>query len=95
MMLFLGASDPNARDEAINSNINTIKTSQGLSGTEWVEVKSFSGGNEYYLFVYERFNDVRMVGAPPSSIGKYGGDTDNWMWPRHTGDLLYLGLYVP
>ena len=90
----LGASDPNARDEAINSNINTIKTSQGLSGTEWVEVKSFFGGNEYYLFVYERFNDVRMVGAPPSSIGKYGGDTDNWMWPRHTGDFALFRVYM-
>ena len=56
-------------------------------------VKSFYGGSEYYLFVYEVFKDVRLVGAPPSSIGKFGGDTDNWMWPRHTGDFaLYRNI---
>ncbi len=57
-------------------------------------VKSFFEGNEYYLFVYETFRDVRLVGAPPSSIGKYGGDTDNWMWPRHTGDFSLLRVYA-
>ena len=88
------ATDIAIRNEAIRNNINSIKTSQDLSGTEWVEVKSFFGGNEYYLFVYERFNDVRMVGAPPSSIGKYGGDTDNWMWPRHTGDFSLFRVYT-
>ncbi|OUV56746.1 MAG: hypothetical protein CBC73_02165 [Flavobacteriales bacterium TMED113] len=90
----IGASDLNSRNEAIRNNITKIKTSQDLSGTEWVEVKSFFGGNEYYLFIYERFNDVRMVGAPPSSIGKYGGDTDNWMWPRHTGDFALFRVYM-
>ena len=53
-------------------------------------VKSFFGGNDFYLMVYETYNDIRLVGAPPSSIGKYGGDTDNWMWPRHTGDFALL-----
>ncbi|MCK5337733.1 MAG: S46 family peptidase, partial [Bacteroidales bacterium] len=57
-------------------------------------VRSFFRGNEYYLFVYEIFKDVRLVGAPPSSIGKYGADTDNWMWPRHTGDFAYARVYV-
>ncbi len=90
----IGASDLNSRNEAIRNNITKIKTSQDLSGTEWVEVKSFFGGNEYYLFIYERFNDVRMVCAPPSSIGKYGGDTDNWMWPRHTGDFALFRVYM-
>ncbi|MCX6269061.1 MAG: S46 family peptidase [Bacteroidetes bacterium] len=56
-------------------------------------VKSFYGGNEYYLFVFKTFKDVRLVGAPPSSIGKFGGDTDNWMWPRHTGDFSILRVY--
>ncbi|MBL6663235.1 MAG: S46 family peptidase [Flavobacteriales bacterium] len=56
-------------------------------------VKSFFGGNDFYLMVYETFNDVRLVGAPPSSIGKYGGDTDNWMWPRHTGDFALFRVY--
>ena len=53
-------------------------------------VKSFYNGNEFYLFVYETFPDVRLVGAPPSSVGKFGGDTDNWMWPRHTGDFHHV-----
>ena len=57
-------------------------------------VKGFFGGNEYYLFVYEVFSDVRLVGAPPSSIGKYGADTDNWMWPRHTGDFSIFRVYT-
>ena len=57
-------------------------------------VKSFYGGNEYYLFVFKTYKDVRLVGAPPSSIGKFGGDTDNWMWPRHTGDFSILRVYT-
>jgi len=56
-------------------------------------VKSFFDGNEYYLFVYEIFRDIRLVGAPPSSIGQFGGDTDNWMWPRHTGDFSMFRVY--
>ena len=51
-------------------------------------------GNEYWLFVYQVFSDVRLVGAPPSSIGKFGGDTDNWMWPRHTGDFSLFRIYA-
>lgn len=57
-------------------------------------VEEFFEGNEFYLFVVERFQDVRMVGAPPSSVGKYGGDTDNWMWPRHTGDFSMFRIYA-
>ncbi len=57
-------------------------------------VSSFYEGNEFYLLVYETYNDVRLVGAPPSSIGKYGGDTDNWMWPRHTGDFALFRVYT-
>ena len=59
-----------------------------------VKIKEFYEGNEYYAFVYETYRDVRLVGAPPSSIGKYGGDTDNWMWPRHTGDFSFYRAYV-
>lgn len=58
------------------------------------EVKSFFHGNEFYLFIYQKFNDIRLVGAPPSSVGKYGGDTDNWMWPRHTGDFSMFRVYA-
>ncbi|HPF94618.1 MAG TPA: S46 family peptidase, partial [Tenuifilaceae bacterium] len=51
-------------------------------------------GNQYFLFIYEEFLDVRLVGAPPSDIGKFGGDTDNWMWPRHTGDFSLFRIYA-
>ena len=56
-------------------------------------VRSFFHNNEYYLFVFNTYKDVRLVGAPPSSVGKYGGDTDNWMWPRHTGDFSLFRIY--
>jgi len=69
-----------------------IEEAEAESGYE-VSVESMFEGNEYYMFVYETFTDVRMVGAPPSSIGKFGGDTDNWMWPRHTGDFCLLRVY--
>jgi hypothetical protein len=57
-------------------------------------VQSFYAGNEFYLFVYKTYRDVRLAGAPPSSIGKFGGDTDNWMWPRHTGDFTIFRIYT-
>jgi len=69
-----------------------IKETEDESGLE-VSVESMFEGNEYYMFIYQTFTDVRMVGAPPSSIGKFGGDTDNWMWPRHTGDFCLLRVY--
>lgn len=56
-------------------------------------IKDFFYGNEYYMFVNETFRDIRLVGAPPEAIGKYGGDTDNWMWPRHTGDFCLFRVY--
>ncbi|GHT85978.1 hypothetical protein FACS18947_5390 [Bacteroidia bacterium] len=62
-------------------------------GTE-VEIKPFYGGNQYYMFTKKRYSDVRFVGAPPSSIGKFGADTDNWMWPRHTGDFSVFRIYA-
>ena len=59
-----------------------------------LELKAFYGGNRYYLFVKTTYSDIRMVGAPPSSIGKFGADTDNWMWPRHTGDFSMFRIYA-
>lgn len=58
------------------------------------QVRSFLESNKYYLFVYETFRDVRLVGAPPQSLGKFGGDTDNWMWPRHTADFALYRVYT-
>ncbi|MBS1763936.1 MAG: S46 family peptidase [Bacteroidetes bacterium] len=60
----------------------------------FADVKSTYGGNEYYLFVYEKYEDVRLVGTPPMSIGNFGGDTDNWMWPRQTGDFSMFRVYM-
>ena len=57
-------------------------------------IPSFFGGNQFFAFVYEVYTDVRLVGTPPSSIGKFGGDTDNWMWPRHTGDFSVFRIYA-
>ena len=57
-------------------------------------VEALYYGNQYFLFVYRQYDDVRLVGAPPSSIGKFGGDTDNWMWPRHTGDFSMFRIYA-
>ena len=76
--------------QKIFSKISKKKT----EGTNYnARVKSFFGGNEFYLMTYITYKDVRLVGAPPSSIGKFGGDTDNWMWPRHTGDFALLRVY--
>lgn len=72
----------------------TAKESEGKGDDFKLQIKSFYYGNEYYMFKYNVFNDVRLVGAPPSSIGKYGGDTDNWMWPRHTGDFTMFRVYA-
>jgi hypothetical protein len=81
------------RRDKIREITKDIKEEASEDGKYDVVVKSFFGGNEYYMFVYETYKDVRLVGAPPSSIGKYGGDTDNWMWPRHTGDFCIFRVY--
>lgn len=78
----------------IQNKIDELVKQYSEEGKYRVEVKEFFEGNEYYMFIYEVFNDVRLVGAPPSSIGKYGGDTDNWMWPRHTGDFSIFRVYA-
>lgn len=82
------------RNKAIAEKFKEIKA-EAEKGTHYnATVKTFFDGNEFYLFVYETFRDVRLVGAPPSSIGKFGGDTDNWMWPRHTGDFSMFRVYA-
>jgi hypothetical protein len=68
---------------------------QATKGTHYnAIIEDFFGGNEYYLIVYETFTDIRLVGTPPESIGKFGADTDNWMWPRHTGDFSMFRVYT-
>ena len=82
------------RNDVANSVIAELKEAASEKGRYDVVIKPFFNGNEYYMFVMETYNDVRLVGAPPSSIGKYGGDTDNWMWPRHTGDFSMFRVYT-
>jgi hypothetical protein len=81
------------REKIINQEIAKIEQENSEGGKYVVSVKSFYNGNEYYYFVYQDYTDVRLVGTPPSSIGKFGGDTDNWEWPRHTGDFSIFRVY--
>ena len=95
--VFAGVSDE--MDEAskmklISQNINIVTAKAQKEEWQKANVKSFYKGNQYLLFVTEVFKDVRLVGAPPSSIGKFGADTDNWMWPRHTGDFSMFRVYA-
>ena len=83
------------REELVAGQVKAV--SERLAGEDPgmdVEIKSFFGGNQYFAFVIEVFRDVRLVGAPPTSIGKFGGDTDNWIWPRHTGDFSMFRVYA-
>jgi hypothetical protein len=82
------------RDKKTNDAIVQIQK-EAVIGTHYgAFVRPFYYGNEYYMFITETFTDVRLVGAPPSSIGKFGGDTDNWIWPRHTGDFSIFRIYA-
>lgn len=82
------------RETTIENNIKAV-SAKATEGTHYKAViKPFYYGNQYFMYVNEVFTDVRLVGAPPSNIGKFGGDTDNWMWPRHTGDFSMFRVYV-
>ena len=92
-----GISDKTSEEEReriVKQNIAII-TTEAVAGTHYKAViKPFYYGNQYFMYINEVFTDVRLVGAPPSNIGKFGGDTDNWMWPRHTGDFSMFRVYV-
>ncbi len=82
------------RSVAIKNNIKEISEEE-TKGTHYdAVIRPFYYGNQYYMFITETFTDIRLVGAPPSSIGEFGGDTDNWMWPRHTGDFSMFRIYA-
>ncbi len=82
------------RAEILKKNRKSIET-KATAGTHYnAIVKDYFEGNEFYLLVYETFKDIRFVGAPPEVIGKFGADTDNWMWPRHTGDFSMFRVYA-
>ena len=86
--------DDTQRELIVQRNSQAISDSVTKDTHYSARVAPLYSGNQYFVFVYEEFFDVRLVGAPPSSIGKFGGDTDNWMWPRHTGDFALFRIYA-
>jgi hypothetical protein len=95
--VFAGVSesmDEASKKKLIDQNIDKATKAAQKESWQNANVKSFYDGNQYLLFVTEIYKDVRLVGAPPSSIGKFGADTDNWMWPRHTGDFSMFRIYA-
>ena len=82
------------RNAAIKAKSTELEAAASEDGKYNPIISAFFEGNEYYMFVYRVYTDVRLVGTPPSSIGKFGGDTDNWMWPRHTGDFSIFRVYA-
>jgi len=82
------------REAAINKEIAAIEKENNEGGKYTVSVRPFFQGNEYYYFVYQDYKDVRLVGVPPENLGKFGGDTDNWEWPRHTADFSMFRIYA-
>lgn len=89
------AKNTQERDSLFAAEAKKLET-KAVGDNKYItaQVQSFYGGNTYYLIVYKTYRDVRFVGAPPSSIGKFGADTDNWMWPRHTGDFSVFRVYA-
>jgi len=95
--IFVGITDgmsEASKQSLINKNINEVTKAAQKEEWQTANVKSFYDGNQFILFIKEVYNDVRLVGAPPASIGKFGADTDNWMWPRHTGDFSLFRIYA-
>jgi hypothetical protein len=86
--------DERARQSQLDKNIAALRNSIKKETYQDVMVRPFYEGNQYFAFVTETYRDVRLVGAPPSSIGNFGKDTDNWMWPRHTGDFSMFRIYA-
>ena len=89
-----GKPDLTAGIDTTRQNFDKIKK-EYLAGTGYsADIKPLFNGNQYFIYIYEVFKDIRLVGAPPVSIGKFGGDTDNWIWPRHTGDFSLFRIYA-
>lgn len=92
---YVASMTENQRDSLVKANSHALIAAATADGNGLkADVESLYYGNTYYLFVYREYTDIRLVGAPPSAIGKFGGDTDNWMWPRHTGDFSIFRIYA-
>lgn len=81
-------------EQKIAENINAYKKSQKIESYQKIVVKPMYYGNKYYAYIIDTYKDIRLVGAPPQAIGKFGSDTDNWVWPRHTGDFSLFRIYA-
>jgi hypothetical protein len=90
----LSQMSPEEKANKISENIKRLETVSVVGTNYKAKIKPFNLGNQYYMLVVEDFDDIRLVGTPPSAIGKYGGDTDNWVWPRHTGDFSVFRIYA-
>ena len=86
--------DITTRNEKINQNLRAIRDTARREEWQNIEIKPFFKDNRYFMFIRETYNDVRLVGCPPVSVGKYGSETDNWVWPRHTGDFSVFRIYA-
>ena len=82
------------RQSLVDKNMESLRNTVKKEAYQKVLIRGFFENNQYYLFITETYNDVRLVGAPPSAIGNFGKDTDNWMWPRHTGDFSMFRIYA-
>jgi hypothetical protein len=82
------------KQKKIQENISTLSKTMPKEAWQENSIRTFYDGNQYLLFVTETYKDIRLVGAPPSAIGKFGSDTDNWVWPRHTGDFSMFRIYA-
>ncbi len=94
---FMGVADnlsEKDRQSAIDKNLADIRKKATKESWQDVMIRPFYDGNQYFMYITETYKDIRFVGAPPSSIGKYGDETDNWVWPRHTGDFSVFRIYA-
>ena len=85
---------PEEREKALTKTFDAVKEGAVKEDYQDVVIRSFFHGKQYFMFITETYRDIRLVGAPPSSIGKFGADTDNWEWPRHTGDFSLFRIYT-
>ena len=86
--------DETLKQTSIQKHIKRLQNTLPKKDWQEIDIKAFFDGNKYYAFTLENYKDIRLVGAPPASIGKFGADTDNWMWPRHTGDFSIFRIYA-
>ena len=91
---YVGSASGEAYSKRFDEIKKVIEEREGQKGKFVANVKEYFNGNQYFLLIYKKYTDVRLVGTPPKSLGKFGGDTDNWVWPRHTSDFSMFRIYA-